>query len=355
MLKPLSEQKDAIQIAWNLHQEGDSLARILNDRAKIEREAEYLAGLGIPIFLRFAAEMNVWEKTPDAKKYIDAFRFVATIMKEKAPNVAMVWSVNSTSAAGLNYEMFYPGDEYVDWVGVSLYSSKYFRDDINQSDETQAIYLTGKYANPLKQLDPVIQQYGGKKPIMLSEVGVENFSLASRKDETEWAIPQMVLMYRFLPIVYPQVKAIFYFNTDGENDSRNRYTLWDNREIRDLYAELVSSPYFIKRGERNASVSYKKLENATVTMPANNVTLVTYSPYIGRPSLTQTYRIDGERIGEGNRRNGHGRQRFDLSNRADGSYTLTVTIADGNATLETRALHLRKRGNEVTVSNNPIR
>lgn len=348
LIESIAKQKEIIQIAWNLLNEGESLAGVLNQRAKIEREAEYLKSLGTPVFLRFGAEMNIWTKPANPKQFIDAFRFVAAIMKEKAPNVAMVWSVNSVSAEGMNYEMFYPGDEYVDWVGISLYTSKYFMGNKEQDENAQAIYLTGKYANPVLMLEPLIKQYGDKKPIMIAEGGVENYSVKNKTDETVWAEPQMRLMYSFLPVIYPQVKAIYYFNKYADTRSPCRYTLFENAKINKQYAELTANSYFIKKGEKAGGVSYKKIAG-TVNSPTNAVSLVTYAPYIDKPNLTKTYRLDKNWIGAGDR------QKFDFTKYADGLHTLTIEIADSGTILETVTIYVKKNGETVTLSDKPIK
>lgn len=118
--------------------------------------ADRLAGYqacGVPIILRFAHEMNgswyAWGQDPGA--YIAAFRRVAGAVRERAPGVAMLWAPNtgmgypfrggrhgaaagSPAAAALDtdddgsltaaddpYAPYWPGDDAVDWVGMSAY------------------------------------------------------------------------------------------------------------------------------------------------------------------------------------------------------------------------------------------
>jgi hypothetical protein len=118
--------------------------------------ASTLAGYnsrGIAVYVRFAHEMNgswyPWGQQPTA--YVAAFRTVATAVHRLAPNSAMVWSPNyaggypfqggpfsaSAGTAAFTtldtdhngnlsmgddpYRPFYPGDSYVDWVGLTLY------------------------------------------------------------------------------------------------------------------------------------------------------------------------------------------------------------------------------------------
>lgn len=347
-LKPLSKKRDILEIAWNLKNEGESLGSVMWNRTKIEQTVDYLKGLGIPILLRFGAEMNVWEKPADPAQFISAFRLVAQIAHERAPNVAMVFSPNSIGAMGKTYNMFYPGDEYVDWVGISLYTAKYFLGDKNQPDETQAIYLTGKFANTVAQIAPLIEEYGSRKPIMISEGGAENYSLANSSDETAWAIPQMRLMYGALPIIYPQVKAMFYFNTvfsESGQIAYNRFTLSDNKTIDELYGSLTASPYFIKKGQKASTVSYKKLGSASVY--ANAVTLTAYAPYLTMSNVAVTYRIDGKWMGASAA--APHRQTFNLSSYADGAHTLTVEVTGSGQLLKTLKYNMVKTGAVIAL------
>ena len=91
----------------------------LREFAKKAREA------GVPIFLRFASEMNgTWAAySGDPQKYIEKWRLVHDVMEEEAPNVIMVWTVFTFPQATI--KKYYPGDEYVDWVGVNIYNVVY--------------------------------------------------------------------------------------------------------------------------------------------------------------------------------------------------------------------------------------
>jgi hypothetical protein len=115
--------------------------------------AGYWSDHGVATFVRFAHEMNgswyPWSQQPDA--YIDAYRRVAAAVHAGAPASAMVWAPNqgsgypfrggafgaapgSADALALDtdgdgaltpaddpYAPYYPGDDAVDWVGMSLY------------------------------------------------------------------------------------------------------------------------------------------------------------------------------------------------------------------------------------------
>ena len=85
---------------------------------------------GQPFFVRFAHEMNgswyPWGKGVDGNTpadYIAAWRHVVSIFREEhATNVKWVWSPNTFGYGTARFEEFYPGDEWVDWVGLDGYN-----------------------------------------------------------------------------------------------------------------------------------------------------------------------------------------------------------------------------------------
>ena len=108
---------------------------------------------GVPVVVRFAHEMNgswyAWGQRPEA--YVAAFRTVADAVHAGAPGTSMMWApsygggypftggtygaapgskaaraLDTTSDGRLDerddpYSPYYPGDDAVDWVGMSLY------------------------------------------------------------------------------------------------------------------------------------------------------------------------------------------------------------------------------------------
>ena len=108
---------------------------------------------GVPVVVRFAHEMNgswyAWGQQPQA--YVKTFRAVAAAVHAEAPGSSMMWAPSygggypflggaheakpgSKNARALDttgdgvldeqddsYAPYYPGDEAVDWVGMSLY------------------------------------------------------------------------------------------------------------------------------------------------------------------------------------------------------------------------------------------
>src|SRR5690606_21344322 len=102
----------AIQLALEPEQ---GLAVVKNDEY-LKQFAKDAQAAGVPVFLRFASEMNgswvTWHGDP--KLYIEKFRLIHDVMEQLAPNVAMLWSPAANPKQTMND--YYPGDKYVDWV-----------------------------------------------------------------------------------------------------------------------------------------------------------------------------------------------------------------------------------------------
>jgi hypothetical protein len=339
------DKHSVIEVAWNFVGEGATLKNVPNESAKVKEAAAYLKELGVPVLLRLGAEMNVWQVPANPKEFITAFRFVADIIHREAPNVAMVWSVNYISAAGLTYDMFYPGDSYVDWVGTSLYTVKYFNNDRNQSESTQAIYGTGKFANPLQWLAPLVEQYGSRKPIIIAEGGVSVKDLINGEDLTSWAKKQLRIAYGYAPVLYPQLKAVFYFNRPY--GARYSHELTGNAEMTALYSSLTSSSYFLGKGATSSPVSYVNVDKAGAAVPASAVKLITYAPFFTMDNVNVTYRVDGE--WKALTRDIPYAQTLNLSSLSDGTHTLTIEVKDGDAALKTKTYKLVKSGANVAL------
>lgn len=217
-----------------------------NNGLEFVRDDEYLNSLAVqlantktPILLRFASEMNgkwlAWNGDP--KKYIEKFRLVARIMKEKAPNVAMVWCPYATPARVI--PDYYPGDDVVDWVGVNIYNVTFF---------DQKLTSPGSHVGPADLLDAVYTRYAAKKPIMIGEYGVTHFSKVENRATVGFAKRCLTSLYWGLPRRYPRVKAISYFcgnNLENETALNNNYAVTQNMEVLYVYQRLIKQNWFL--------------------------------------------------------------------------------------------------------------
>ncbi|SDC72027.1 Copper amine oxidase N-terminal domain-containing protein [Paenibacillus sp. UNCCL117] len=216
--------------------------------AVVRQWAKEAKAAGIPIFLRYASEMNgnwiPWHGDPD--KYIRSFRMVHDIMEQEAPNVAMVWSPGDVPMYSM--DAYYPGDDYVDWVGVSLYSEPYENGDPQQGN-MQA-------TSPVERLDYLYRTYAERKPIMISETAVSHYANIPKESFTDYGTLNLQRLYGIMPYKYPRLKSVTYFNVNLEmSESKNNYLLRDNDAMMSLYKKLIAPSYYLTKIEQGAKPS----------------------------------------------------------------------------------------------------
>jgi hypothetical protein len=139
---------------------------------------------GSPLILEFGTEMNgdwfSWNgkyagggrlrgfgdphKADGPEKFVAAYRHIVELIRgEGANNITWVWHVNNDdqpTASWNRFENYYPGDDVVDWVGVSDYGAQDPRDKNVASFRDQ---MDPAYAR-LEALAPT-------KPVVICEFG----------------------------------------------------------------------------------------------------------------------------------------------------------------------------------------
>lgn len=287
-----------VELAWNLKESNAGLDEVLSSDSYISESLRELGGRSCTVLLRVGAEMNVWEDLPDPDKYISAFRKIAA-EAHKYPNIGLVFSPNDVSNRTVTYETYYPGDEYVDWFGVSTYhrglsgSGAYEFD--NNAYNNDAFYCRGIYgSDPLAVLEELTAMAAAhKKPMMISECGFAYYNRAGKTDQTSFAADRMTKAYSYIPMVYPQVKAMFYFNLNYV-DSNYNYALSGSAALAGIYESKVTTGTFIQNGSKSAP-GYTKLQNAK--LDTQNFELCTYVSLPGEGKTTVKYYIDGAEKG----------------------------------------------------------
>jgi beta-mannanase len=163
---------------------------------------------GLPFYLRWGHEMNdpyryPWGQQNNAPEdYIDAWRYVVQRFRQVgATNVIWIWSPHPAYP----FDLFYPGDEYVDWTAltalnygtVATWSQWWsFNDIIGKAYKKIAVY---------------------GKPVMLAEFG----SLEVGGNRSLWYKDAL----GSLPQKYPAVRALVFFH--ASNDLSTTYKALD--------------------------------------------------------------------------------------------------------------------------------
>jgi len=268
----------------------NGLAMVKDDKylrtfAKTAKESD------VPIFLRYASEMNgTWTQySGKSKQYIEKWRLVHNIMAKEAPNVMMVWTVFTFPEETI--ERFYPGDAYVDWVGINIYNVIYHNDNIHEKASSE---------DPLKLLDFVYNKYSYKKPIQISEYGATHYTITDKKYYVDYARNKITRLYKNLHSKYPRVKSIFYFNVNNlanapEGRKINDYSITNDKIILNTYATLVKNiKYLTKVTDSTTKTVNENLSYRGFLFEANDKTYVDvdfYKNYLGLK-----VRINGNKV-----------------------------------------------------------
>jgi beta-mannanase len=197
------------------------------DDAYIHRFALKMKAISKTVFLRFAHEMNgdwyPWSGEKVGKEiYVGMFRHIRKVFDEAgARNVRWVFSINVENVpSGNDYGFYYPGDRYVDYIGLDGYnwgSTQPWSHWRSFKDLFFGIY------------QKVVKQY--QKPVIISEFG----TTSSGGDKVRWLDEALTEVKRM-----PEVKALVLFNVDKETD----WEIPSGSEAGRVFKEGLAVSYF---------------------------------------------------------------------------------------------------------------
>ncbi|PTQ71986.1 endoglucanase [Celeribacter persicus] len=161
---------------------------------------EVLGTLKSPVTLRFMHEMDdesgqfIWAGW-DPDDYIAAYRRMTDLCKEDAPNINLMWSPLGDEKMA----QYYPGDDYADLVGLSVFGLQAWDQAKYGHDRTYDEIFAPRYKRA--------QAFG--KPVVVAELGyvgkagyVEGWKTSVRAENADY--PALVgVVYFNYPEVYP--------------------------------------------------------------------------------------------------------------------------------------------------------
>lgn len=174
---------------------------------------------------------QMWPDGPS--RFRDAYRRIVRLFREVGTeNVTWVFHIDAQPEPevwwnGMSY--YYPGDEYIDWIGVSAFGAQLPDHDWRQLRDV---------------LDPVyeeILQISKTKPIALVEFGV-----IDKPDTSHKARWMQTALSDIAHGRYPRMKAISYWNSYGwlEDGSANM-RIDSSAETLSAYRRAMTNPIFI--------------------------------------------------------------------------------------------------------------
>ena len=172
---------------------------------------------------------------PDGpERFRDAYRHIIDIFKEEGanhitwffhPDIQRIPDVEWNSA-----KYYYPGDDYIDWIGLSIYGALHATDKMKVfSDSLQKGY-------------PYILELSDAKPIALLEFGVAD----GEKDESKKAWLEDAFS-SILDNPYLEFKAISYWHETWRNDdgTYSKLKIDSSPESLQTFREMIQNPRFL--------------------------------------------------------------------------------------------------------------
>lgn len=170
--------------------------------------AKLVRSAATPILLRFAHEMNLTTAPygrragNTAADFVAAWRHVVTVFRQqRVSNVQWVWSPNVDCHGACPFSAFFPGDSYVDWVGLDGYNYA-------AVSRQPWVSLTEVFSNSYATMIRLTS-----KPVIIAETG----STELGGDKAAWVQRGFLTD---IPRLFPRVRAVVWFDRLKETDWR---------------------------------------------------------------------------------------------------------------------------------------
>ncbi len=201
----------------------------------INKLGDFLLSLGRrPVFLRIAYEFDgdPWNHY-DQESTIKAYKRMVDMLRAKGvTNTAYVWqSTGFMSLEDGQLEAWYPGDEYVDWLGFSFF---------NRWEDQRMIEFARKKGKPvfIAEASPTISDVDAKTTGNTIETQLSNPEQAEEAWQ-KWFIP----FFKTIDENPDVVKAVHYINCHWDS-----HRMWfDNPTFKKIDARLQLSDSISKR------------------------------------------------------------------------------------------------------------
>ena len=219
--------------ADNLPNRPFQLNKIINGRFDNALRAWAIAArdFGTPLIVEYGTEMNgswfPWNGKwnggnirdlygnpayPDGpERFRDAYRHIIDVMRAQgADNITWVFHVNDDDAPQRRwnrFEKYYPGDAYVDWLGVSVYGALTPQED-----------WCGAFRDSMDAVYPRLNALAPTKPIFVLEFGVTDHNALC--DQAAWTHDALADLTDGR---WARVKGFSWWNETWQNDDNSAH------------------------------------------------------------------------------------------------------------------------------------
>ena len=319
----VTDKDCVLLIPWNI----TNISAALNDDEYIRKTLDNINAMGKKAIIRFGAEMNCSEIGNSPTLYVKAFRHVADIVHEY-DNMAVMWSPNDYGSGYRNYDIYYPGDEYVDWIGISCFLKHDFGNKTDYyADSTLQLFGCGDYAwtsNSLKLITDFMREHNINKPVAISEGAVESAVHYADIDLNGWAQPRLRAMYWYTAMKYPQVKMVTYFNQNVGGEIMDYKVTGEYGKI---IEDAIKGAGYLTTSADNSQISFIRAENKTYT---DTMPIYTYAYFPHSTIKHVEYQIDGAAAAQAQEI--PYKADINLKSLSKGTHTFTVNVVTDNQT-----------------------
>ena len=127
---------------------------------------------------------------------------------------------------------------------------------------------------------------------MISECGF-SYTSAAGGDQTAYAADQLNKLYSYANMIFPQTKAVFYFDKDMSG-SAYHYALSGSSTLASTYESAIqANGSYLKAGQTSAP-AWTALSN--VSQGQGRIQLATYAVFPSSAATTVTYYVDGKAV-----------------------------------------------------------
>jgi hypothetical protein len=194
----------------------------------IRQQAQALREVGGPILVRWAWEMEAtrnreWARGP--WEFIKAWRRIVYLFRDEgATNVEFAWVPMAVSFKNGEARRWYPGDPFVDWIGVDGYN-----------------WAPGREGNPWRSFEQIFTNFytwsvPRNKPLIIGETGVMERAEGEKAAWFDDVDDTMIT-------TFPEIDALCYFDTRSAYDWR----IDTSESSMAAFTEISLNPYLNTR------------------------------------------------------------------------------------------------------------
>ncbi|KAI9322001.1 glycoside hydrolase superfamily [Obelidium mucronatum] len=247
---------------------------------------------GRKTFLRWLPEMNGdWMNygPPTAPSYyVRVWQKMYGIMKQYSPDTIIVWSPNFDLKPGNT--AYWPGAQYVDWVGTSVYWKGFGYNNAMPSsyigDSMATVYneYAVKYGKPfvISECSGAWESGPGRDP----STGQQFTNVTSTVDQVEfqrsfWA---PLLNTAFLD-AHPLLRAAYIFEEEKQEEFYTDFRVTNDTAVRTMFTGLVDA--LDRTGRLQWASSSNSVAPAVPTTISGNASVVTVATTSSKSSARQ--------------------------------------------------------------------